>query len=408
MVTVLTKMLGFEQLEVAEDIVQDTMIQALRSWSFRGIPDKPSAWLYRVAHNQALDVVRREKVHRNLTAALGREQPSEDQLERFFAEDEINDSQLRMLFTCCHSALPFESQVALCLKILCGLSIREIANAFLTGEETITKRIYRAKEKIRSKEIRLEVPSGAQLPVRLQAVLKSLYLLFNEGYNSSHPDTLIRQDLCEEAMRLCLLLTQNAQTAAPAAHALLALMCFQVARFDARTDLDGAIVVLKDQDRTRWSQPLIEQGKRQLARSAAGDELTDYHLEAVIALQHCSAPSYEKTDWKAILRYYDLLLERKPGPVVALNRAVALAEVEGPAVALQTVLQLTGLAHNHYYYAILGDFYAQLRQTDQARERYRQAIHRTSSGAERQLLQKKIALLSENPSTVFAPDETPQ
>ncbi len=386
-------MLGFDRIELAEDIVQDAMVQALRSWPFQGIPENPSAWLYRVAKNKALDVVRREKLFRQISGEWASERQEEEMMERFFFEDEINDSQLRMLFACCHPSLPFESQVAMCLKILCGLSIREIANAFLTSEETITKRIYRAKEKIRANEIRLEVPTGPQLPIRVNAVLKSIYLLFNEGYTSSHPDTLIRQDLCEEAMRLTLLLIQTPRTTTPSAHALLALMCFQVARFEARTDATGAIVLLKDQDRTQWNRALIAQGKRQLTASAAGNELSDYHLEAAIALQHCLAPTYEKTDWPTILRYYDLLLDRKPGPIVALNRAVALAEVDGPMEALLAVLQIKGLETNQYYHAILGDLYTQLHQTDRARQHYDRALHLTTSGAEKQLLRKKIETL---------------
>ncbi|GAB3902915.1 sigma-70 family RNA polymerase sigma factor [Larkinella knui] len=389
MVSVLATMLGFDRIGIAEDIVQDAMVQALRNWPFQGIPENPSAWLYRVAKNKALDLVRREKLFRQISGELASEHQQAEMMERFFFEEEINDSQLRMLFACCHPSLPFESQVAMCLKILCGLSIREIANAFLTSEETITKRLYRAKEKVRSNEIRLEVPSGPQLPIRVDAVLKSIYLLFNEGYTSSHPDTLIRQDLCEEAMRLALLLTQNPQTTVPAAHALLALMCFQVARFDARTDASGAIVLLKDQDRTHWNRDLIAQGKHQLAASAAGNDLTEYHLEAIIAMQHCIAPSYQATSWSDILRYYNILLERKPSPVVALNRAVALAEAEGPMEGLLAVLQIKGLDTSQYYHSILGDLYAQLHQADRARQHYQAAIQLTSSLAEKQLLQKK-------------------
>ncbi|GAB3938445.1 RNA polymerase sigma factor [Larkinella terrae] len=393
MVSVLATMLGFDRIELAEDIVQDAMVQALRSWPFQGIPEHPSAWLYRVAKNKALDVIRREKLFRQISGELILESQVEQQVERFFEEEEVIDSQLRMLFACCHPSLPFESQVALCLKILCGLNAREIANAFLTNEETIAKRLYRAKEKIRSSEIRLEVPTGPQLPVRVAAVLKSIYLLFNEGYNSSHPNTLIRQDLCEEAMRLGFLLTQNPQTTTPAAHALLALMCFQVARFDARMNADGGIILVKDQDRTKWNRALITRGKQQLSQSAEGSELTEYHLEAIIALQHCMAPTYAATRWTDILWYYDLLLLRKPSPVVALNRAVALAEVEGPKEALRAVLKIIELASNQYYHAILGDFYAQLHQTDLARQHYNQAIHLTSSSAEKLLLQKKIGQL---------------
>ncbi|CCH52044.1 putative protein R00370 [Fibrisoma limi BUZ 3] len=393
MASVLTCMLGFDRLELAEDIVQDAMVQALHSWPFQGIPDNPRAWLYRVAKNKALDVVRRENLFRKISTELVYDQPPESveaMVDQYFFEDDINDSQLRMLFACCDPSIAIESQVAMCLKILCGLSVREIAGAFLTSPDTIEKRLYRAREKIRTEGIRLEVPSGSQLPSRLNAVLKSLYLLFNEGYNSLHPDQLIRRDLCEEAMRLCLLLTQNPRTALPAVQALLALMCFQAARFDARTSETGAIVLLADQDRSRWNRDLIQKGHEYLNHSAEGDNLSEYHLEAGIAMLHCIAPSYETTDWPTVLHYYDLLLQHKPSPVVALHRAVAQANVEGPLNAILTVSKLSGLDTNHYYHAILGDLYERNSQPSIARQHYQRAQQLTSSAAEKELLTRKI------------------
>lgn len=391
MASVLTCMLGFNRLDVAQDIVQDAMVQALHSWPFQGIPENPRAWLYRVAKNKAMDVVRREKLFRQIGSELVQDQQeaAEVMVDQYFFEDEINDSQLRMLFACCHPVIAFESQVAMCLKILCGLSVGEIAGAFLTAPDTIEKRLYRAKEKIRTNGIRLEVPTGLQLPTRLDAVLKSTYLLFNEGYNSSHPDQLIRRDLCEEAMRLCLLLTQHPKTSSPAVHALLALMCFQVARFDARTD-DAGIVLLADQDRSRWNQDLIQKGVAYLNQSAEGEVLSEYHLQAGIARLHCLATAYETTDWPTVLLYYDLLLAQKPSPVVALHRAVAMSMVEGPVQAIVTVLNLTGLENNHYYHAILGDLYERSGQPEPARQHYRQAARLTASTAEKKLLEQKL------------------
>lgn len=398
MASVLTCMLGFDRLDLAQDIVQDAMVQALQSWPFQGIPDNPRAWLYRVARNRALDVVRREKRFRQIgpDVAYWQQQGSETpeaMVNRYFFDDEITDSQLRMLFAICHPAIAPESQLAMCLKILCGLSVREIAGAFLTSEETITKRLYRAKEKIRQEGIRLEVPTGPALTHRLDAVLKSIYLLFNEGYTSSHPDSLIRRDLCGEAMRLCLLLTQTPRTETPAVHALLALMCFQTARFDARTDETGAIVLLADQDRSRWDRALMQQGHYHLNRSAEGDVLSEYHLEAGIAMLHCTAPTYEATNWPQVLHYYDLLLAQKSSPVVALHRAVALARVEGPTAAIVTVGQLKGLETSQYYHAILGDLYQQACQTEAAREAYQRARQLTASRAERALLDRKLGRL---------------
>ncbi|MVM38028.1 sigma-70 family RNA polymerase sigma factor [Spirosoma sp. HMF3257] len=391
--SVLARMLGVERLDLAEDIVQDTMVQALQSWRFQGIPDNPSAWLYRVARNKALDVVRRESKFQQIStevAYLHQQETTETMGNTYFFDDEITDSQLRMLFAICHPTIGLESQMAMCLKILCGLSVREIAGSFLTTEETIAKRIYRAKEKIRLDGIRLEVPTGGHLPPRLDSVLKSIYLLFNEGYNSSHPDQLIRQDLCEEAMRLCLLLAQTPRTQQPAVDALLALMCFQSARFDARTDDRGYIVLLADQDRSRWNQELIRKGHLYLNRSAEGTMTTEYHLEAGIAMQHCIAPSYETTDWATIVLYYDLLLAQKPSPVVALHRSVAVAHVKGPATAIEEVVNLSGLDSMHHYHAILGDLYEQNGQPEPAGIHYRRAIQLTASVAEKALLERKV------------------
>ncbi|GAB3700352.1 sigma-70 family RNA polymerase sigma factor [Spirosoma flavus] len=396
-VSLLTCMLGFDRVDLAEDVVQDTMMQALRSWPFQGIPDNPSAWLYRVAKNKALDVVRRENRLRQITPDVDyliQQEAADAMNQAVFFDDELTDSQLRMLFAICHPAIGVESQMAMCLKILCGLSVREIASAFLTTDETIAKRIYRAKEKIRQEAIQLEVPTGNQLIGRLDNVLKVIYLLFNEGYNSSQSDQLIRRDLCEEAMRICLLLTQTPRTKLPVVDALLALFCFQAARFDARTDKDGAIVLLPDQDRSRWNQELIQKGHFYLNRAAEGDRFSDYHFEAGIAMQHCIAPTYEATDWPTILQYYDLLLKQKPTPVVALNRTVVVANVHGPQQALTEALALSGLETMHYYHAILGDLYEQNHQAEAAQKQYRRAIELTTSSAEKNLLQHKLNRLS--------------
>src|SRR6187549_186574 len=228
MISVLSKLLGLQNLETAQDIVQDSLLQAMNTWSFKGIPDNPSAWLYRVAKNKAIDFLRKEKRFRDISPQysylLGSEYTLASTVNNLFLENEIQDSQLRMMFACCHPAIAEESQVALTLKTLCGLSVNEISKAFLTTEETIAKRFYRAKEKIKTEKIELEVPQNDELSIRIDTVLKSLYLLFNEGYKSSNPDKLIREDLCEEAMRLCFILTQNSLSALPRAKALLALM----------------------------------------------------------------------------------------------------------------------------------------------------------------------------------------
>jgi RNA polymerase sigma factor (sigma-70 family) len=387
---VLARWLGLGRLSEAEDLVQDTLLEALRAWKVHGVPDKPSAWLYKVAQRKTLDVLRREQRQRRISSELSQSRDLEEEAPRYFFDEEITDSQ-RMLFACCHPALPPAAQLALCLKTLCGLSIAEIAAALLTSADTINKRLYRARERIREGDIQLEVPTGAQLTVRLAGVLQSLYLLFNEGYHSAQPDQLIREDLCAEALRLTHLLGQSASTARPETHALLALLCFQASRLNARTDAQGEVVLLEHQDRRRWHQPLIAQGLRHLARSAEGEELSDFHLEAAIALEHCRARSFAETDWGAIRRRYDQLLAQRPSAIVALHRAVAVAQADGPARGLQAALAISGLGRQHLYHAILGDLYQKTQQLELAQAHFTQALALTTSRAEQSLLRRKLA-----------------
>ena len=298
-----------------------------------------------------------------------------------------------MIFACCHPSIPFESQIALTLKTLCGLSVGEIANSFLTNSETITKRLYRAREKIREENISMETPIGVNLPERLDAVLHTLYLLFNEGYNSSHPDNLIRHDLCEEAMRLCLLLVNNSMTNTPQANALLALMCFQASRSESRMRDDGSIILLKDQDRTKWFQPLIEKGKYYLEQPSSGDTISEYHVEAAIAGCHTKAAAFEQTNWTQIHRLYELLGEIKPGPIIELNKAIALGFSQSPAEGLRALLALKELDQHYLLHAALGDFYTALEKFREARLSFETAIKLTSSSAEKNLLRTKISKL---------------
>lgn len=263
MIAVLSKLLGLQNFQTAQDIVQDTLLQALRTWSYKGLPENPVSWLYRAAKNKAVDHLRREKKFRGIRSQhaylLQTEYPL-NSVHPFFEEGEIEDSQLRMMFACCHPSIAVDSKIALALKTLCGLSVAEIAHAFLKDEETIAKRIYRAKEKIRAENIKLDLPSPGHLPKRLDAVLHCLYLLFNEGYNSSNREQLIREELCEEAMRMAYMLTQTSLTNLPRTNALLALFCFQASRLRARLDEGGNIILLKHQDRSKWYRPLIQKG----------------------------------------------------------------------------------------------------------------------------------------------------
>ena len=392
MAAVLTRILGFHDYETAEDIVQDTLMKALSTWKIQGIPQNPSAWLYTVAKNKAIDAVRKRNrvTVENHSVLLESEWTLTSTMNQFFLDQEIEDSQLRMIFACCHPSIPVESQIAFALKSLCGLSIHEISHAFLTSDETIAKRIYRAKEKIKEEKIELEVPVSNELKERLETVLKSLYLLFNEGYTSPNPDSFIRQDLCEEAIRLCILLTKNPITNTPSANALLALMCFQASRFDARLSDDGLIILLKDQDRSKWNQSLIKKGKHYLEVSGSGDDVTEYHIEAALAACHSLAKNFEETDWSKIVYLYDLLIEMKQSLVLKLNRAIAIGYAESPERGIDELLRLTQLNKNHYYHTALGDFYTMLENRELAISSYEHAIALTDSTKEMQLLYRKL------------------
>jgi len=394
MAAVLTRLLGFQNIELAEDIVQDALLKALNTWKYHGIPDNPSAWLYRTAKNKAIDLLRKQQVLKKIEGDLARELQSEWTLtptvNQLFLENEIEDSQLQTIFACCHPAIPYESQIALTLKTLCGLSVSEIAHGFLTSEETIAKRLYRAKEKIRSEKIEIEVPTKL-LSQRLDAVLHTLYLLFNEGYNSSHPGFLLRQDLCAEAIRLAMLLTQNPKTNLPKVKALLALMCFQASRLDARLTDDGSIVLLKHQKRERWNRELISRGHDYLTSAASGDELSDYHLEAGIAACHAYAETFEQTDWSRILILYQALSAIKPGPIVNLNKAIVIGYVESPQRGIEELTKIKGLEAHYLYQTAFGDFYRQLGETQRARSSYELALKLTSSNQEKKLIELKMA-----------------
>lgn len=396
MIAILSRLLGLQNLETAQDIVQDTLVQAMNTWSYGHIPDNPSAWLYKVAKNKAIDYLRREKRFREISSQYARLLESEytflPTINNMFLKNEIEDSQLRMMFACCHPSIAVESQIALTLKTLCGLSVTEIAKAFLTNDETISKRIYRAKEKIKTEKIDLDMPGRDELPGRADAVLKSLYLLFNEGYNSSHPEQLIREDLCKEAMRLCLLLTQNSLTAYPRSNALLSLMCFQASRLQTRLDDKGNIILLKYQDRTKWHQLLIKKGFEYLDAAAEPFEVSAYHLEAAIASLHASAPGFEQTNWKSIHHLYTKLYELQPNPVVAMNKAIVSFYCGNRQDALNELLQIKELDDHYLYNASVGEIYFELNEKQKAEKFFQKALSLTTSIPEKELLAKKISL----------------
>jgi len=395
MVAVLTRLFGFPNMEQAEDIVQDTILRALESWRFGKVPPNPRAWLYVTAKNKVVDIIRRQqvrhKVENEVSFLLQSEYTLVPAVNEMFTEDEIKDSQLRMMFACCHPSLSAESQISLILNTLCGLNVHEIADAFLSNDETIQKRIYRTKEKLRNEQFSLVLPSPESMPMRIETVLKALYLLFNEGYHSSHPEKLIREDLCEEAMRLTLLLTENRKTDQPHARALLSLMCYQSSRFNARLDEKGSIILLKDQDRNKWNRFLIEKGNEYLCHAASGDIMHEYHLEAAIASVYANAPSYADTEWKKILELYNLLLSINYNPIVALNRCLVIGETEGYDAAIRELEKLNALENNYQYNAAMGEMHFRNGNPADAKRFFSVAIGLTSSGAEQELLMNKIS-----------------
>lgn len=389
----LTRFFGSRHLELAEDVVQDTLLKAMREWPFKGIPDDPVAWLHRVARNGAIDKLRRDVRGAEALKANSPLLRSEWSLAATvieeLSEDSIPDDQLRMFFACCHPSLPSDQQVALVLKTLCGFSVPEIARAFLTNEETINKRLYRAREAFRALG-RLEIPDAEGLNERMAPVLSSIYLLFNEGYNATSHDDHVREDLIEEALRLCDMLTRNRVTDRPAVRALLALMIFHAARSGARTDAEGAIVLLPDQDRSRWDKELVALADMHLERATAGEELTVYHFEAGIAAIHAHARTFADTDWRAIVSLYDALLRLNPSPVVRFNRAIALAQAKGPVEGLVALDEVRGSETSYLYHAARGDLLLRLSRAAEARAAYERAIALTRSPAEVALLRSKL------------------
>lgn len=393
LVAIVTRMLGTSHLQLAEDIVQETLIAALDHWAAGPIPDRPAAWLIQVAKRKTLNEIKRRKMieAHHQTGLPGSDGMFES--DAVFGEHEIKDSQLRMIFTCCHPALAVASQIALTLKVLCGFGIREVAHALLTTESTINKRLYRAKTRIRETRLPFTIPQGPELHKRLEAVSLTLYLLFNEGYHATHSDTVIRRELCLEAIRLTQLLINQFHD--PQLCALLSLMCFHTARFDARIDDRGAIVLLEDQDRKLWNPELIQIGMQYLQQSTQTDRLSAYHLEAGIGAEHCMAKSFESTDWQSIYDRYLLLEQVKPNPIITLNLAIIQSQLEGIETSLHLLDKLThhpALKSYHLLPATQGVFYMKLEQYQQAIPYLEKALSLIPSATEKQFIEQKLAL----------------
>jgi RNA polymerase sigma factor (sigma-70 family) len=396
LVSVLTGIFGIERLQLAEDVVQEALVRALQTWPFYGIPKNPAAWITQTAKNLALDLIRREKLFHDKQPqiiAFVEQWSADGRSDAARFDSELKDDRLRLMFVCCNPALPQEAQTALALKTLCGFGSAEIAKAFLTTEAAMAKRLTRARQKVRERHIQFEIPSGEELSTRLDGVLQTLYLLFNEGYSASSGENLIRAELCHEAIRLATLLTEHPASNQPRTRALLALMFLNAARLPARVDLEGNILRLREQDRSRWNRGMIEQGILLLGQSAAGDELSEYHLQAGIAACHCIAPDYESTDWLRILALYDRLVEIDNSPVVALNRAVAVANVHGPKAGIEAVeaIEDQGQLEAYYlFYAVRGEFEAQRDNFQAAANHFRKALRLAEMKSEQSLLSKRL------------------
>ncbi|MBX3744295.1 MAG: sigma factor, ECF subfamily protein [Verrucomicrobiae bacterium] len=393
MVAILTRAFGVEHLGLAEDVVQETLGRALRTWPYYGIPKNPAAWIMRSARNLALDAVRRQKVFRNKEPEIIRVlERSVGAGEEPVAEETIADDRLRLMFVCCHPRIPLEAQAALALKTLCGFGVTEIARAFLTTEVAVAKRLTRARQWIREAGIPFEIPEGEALGVRLTGVWRCLYLLYSEGYKASTGDRLVREDLCGEAIRLTGLLAAHSAGDRPTTHALLALMLLSGARSATRTDEAGELLALRDQDRTRWDRGMIARGMYHLARSGSGGEAGEYHLQAGIAACHAVAVTYEATDWRRVLELYDRLLVLDDSPIVALNRAVAVGEVEGPGGGIEAVHRIRDRARlesYHLFHAVLGEFEARRGEREAASGHFRRAIALAPVPTERRFLERR-------------------
>jgi RNA polymerase sigma factor (sigma-70 family) len=387
---VLCKLFGIDHIEIAEDITSETFLSALETWTYKGIPENPRAWLYSVAKNKARNYLARsnnfkDKILPEITSL------EIESIEIDLSDKNITDSQLQMLFAICHSSIPIESQIGLSLRYLCGFGIDEITNALLSNKETINKRLFRAKEKLRIEKVKIEFPAETEVEERLDTVIRTLYLLFNEGYYSESQDTVLREDLCLEAMRLTYLLLENSRTNVPQVNALLSLMCFHASRFEARKDENGEIVLYADQDESRWNQELISKGVYFLNLASTGNKISKYHIEASIAYWH-TIKSDTKEKWENILQLFNKLLQIEYSPIAALNRTYALSKANSKAEAIIEAEKLN-LIDNHFYFTLLGELYTSI-DNNKAKQNFEKALSLAKTMTDQQTIRKKIDCLS--------------
>ena len=388
---VLCRLFGIEHISIAEDIVSDAFLLAAETWGLKGIPQNPVAWLYTVAKNKAKDLLKRNALFsQKISPQIQYATDNKNEIEIDLSIQNIRDSQLQMMFAICYPGIPSEAQIGLSLRILCSFSIDEIADAFLTNKETINKRLYRAKEKLKEDKVKIELPSDTEIDKRIENVLTTLYLLFNEGYYSSSHNSVLRKDLCLEAMRLTHMLTENENTNKPYVGALIALMCFHASRFEARIDSNNELVLYEDQDTSLWNKELILRGEYYLNKAATGNYLSKYHLEAAIAYWH-TVTDKDADKWSKILSLYNQLLITEYSPIAALNRTYALAKVYGNEQAIIEAERLE-LGNNHLYHTLLGELYSTI-DTNKAIEHFELAIKQSRLAADKKVIKNKVSKL---------------
>ncbi|MBV4358954.1 RNA polymerase sigma factor [Pinibacter aurantiacus] len=390
MVAVLCKAFGIEHISIAEDVVSDTFLLAVETWGQKGLPKNPVAWLYIVAKNKSRDILRRQNIFdKKVKLALPKEEVDNSELHIDLSEKNITDSQLQMIFAICHPSISAEAQIGLALNILCGFGAEEIADAFLSNKETIYKRLARAKEKLKENNVPLELPSQTEIDNRLDVVLRTMYLLFNEGYYSASQNVTLRKELCLEAMRLTYSLIENESTNTPAVNALMSIMCFHASRFEARIDSNGEIILYEDQDASLWSEELINKGKYYLEQSSHCDKnkVSKYHIEAAIAFYHTNqADTHDK--WESILQLYNRLLQIEYSPIAALNRTYALSKANGKAEAIVEAEKL-GLDDNHWYHLLLANLYTGI-DNGKTVTHLKKALNLSKTVAEKNFIEKKL------------------
>ena len=392
-VSVLCSLFGIQHIEIAEDIVSDTFLAASETWAIKGIPENPTAWLYTAAKNKTKNYLKRNNVFETKIVAEIKHNTSlnNPEIDIDLSDQNIVDSQLAMIFTVCNPCNSEEAQIALALNLLCGFGVNEISDAFLSNREVIYKRINRAKEKLKEENIKIQNPSSSEIKDRIQTVLKTIYLLYAEGYYSISQNTTLRKDLCTEAMRLTYLLIQNESTNLPQTNALMALMCFHSSRFDARTGLNGEIILYEDQDQSLWNQELINKGTYFLSQSSTGNSLSKYHLEAGIAYWHTiKKETIEK--WENILELYNNLIILEYSPIVALNRTYALSKVKGKTEAIEEAEKLN-LTDNHFYYSLLGNLYSEI-DSKKASQHFKTAFDLAKTAADKNIISKNMKQLN--------------